>query len=370
MSAGDGYYYIYSALAGGSSFVLDVAGKKADDGTNIDLYQPNNGDNQQFKFVQNSDGSYKILTKISGDKSAVEIENGSMDYGANVQQWTVNGFNCQDWQLIPVTLPISGIIAKDLVVYDGENSADWSIAENAQAGDKVFGDRDFTYGILPVALTGAERIITACDSKNSTEDLAAFTAGTFATVYVAIDSRVTALPSWLGSYTATGESVIFNDGTADRSFDVYALNVNSGDRVTLGTNGQSSGVMQYTVFVKEQEIIVTTTTAPVTTTTTTAPVTTVPVTTAPSTEPGSAIMGDANCDGKVDLTDAVAILQYAALPAKYALTEQGMANADIVDNGTSGVTGIDALAVQMIDAKLLDPDILPVTQDQLNALHG
>ena len=370
MSAGDGYYYIYSALAGGSSFVLDVAGKKADDGTNIDLYQPNNGDNQQFKFVQNSDGSYKILTKISGDKSAVEIENGSMDYGANVQQWTVNGFNCQDWQLIPVTLPISGIIAKDLVVYDGENSADWSIAENAQAGDKVFGDRDFTYGMLPVALTGAERIITACDSKNSTEDLAAFTAGTFATVYVAIDSRVTALPSWLGSYTATGESVIFNDGTADRSFDVYALNVNSGDRVTLGTNGQSSGVMQYTVFVKEQEIIVTTTTAPVTTTTTTAPVTTVPVTTAPSTEPGSAIMGDANCDGKVDLTDAVAILQYAALPAKYALTEQGMANADIVDNGTSGVTGIDALAVQMIDAKLLDPDILPVTQDQLNALHG
>ena len=354
ISAGNGYYYIYSSLAGGNSLVLDVAGRKADDGTNIDLYQSNSGDNQQFKFVKNSDGSYKILTKISGDKSAVEIENGSMEYGANVQQWTVNGYNCQDWQLIPAALPVNGIIAKNLVVFDSENAADWTIAENAQIGDKVFGDRDFTYASIPSTIAGAERVITACDSKNSTEDLASFTAGTNATVYIALDSRVTALAPWLSGYTATGEQIVFNDGSADRTFDLYALDVNSGEKVTLGTNGQVSGVMNYTVFVKEKETVVTTTEAPATTeaTTTTA----------------KPVWGDANCNGSVDLSDAVAILQFSALPAKYPLNEQGLANADIIDNGTSGVSGTDALAIQMIDAGLIDATKLPITQDQMMAL--
>jgi hypothetical protein len=365
VSAGNGYYYIYSCLAGGSTYVLDVAGRKADDGTNIDLYQSNSGDNQQFKFVKNSDGSYKILTKISGDKSAVEIENGSVEYGANVQQWTVNGYNCQDWQLIPAALPVNGIIARNLVVSDSENAADWSIAENASAGDKVYGDRDFTYGALPETLSGAERIVTACDSKNSTEDLASFTAGSDATVYVAIDSRVTAAPAWLGSYRNSGEQIVFNDGSADRTFDIYALDVSSGDKVILGTNGQVSGVMNYLVFLKEQEIIVTTTTVTTTETTTTTATTTEPVT--DPVDPGEELMGDANCDGRVDLNDAVAILQNLALPQKYPFTPQGEQNADVVDNGISGISGNDALAIQMVDAGLVEQSEFPLTQDDLTA---
>jgi len=78
------------------------------------------------------------------------------------------------------------------------------------------------------------------------------------------------------------------------------------------------------------------------------------------------VYGDANEDTSVNLNDAVAILQFVALPAKYALTEQGAVNADVVDNGTSGVNGFDALAVQMADAKLIDPvKGFPITMDQL-----
>ncbi|MBP8593415.1 MAG: leucine-rich repeat protein [Ruminococcus sp.] len=78
------------------------------------------------------------------------------------------------------------------------------------------------------------------------------------------------------------------------------------------------------------------------------------------------VYGDANEDTSVNLNDAVAILQFVALPAKYALTEQGALNADVVDNGTSGVNGFDALAVQMADAKLIDPvKGFPITMDQL-----
>ncbi|MBQ8960074.1 MAG: glycoside hydrolase family 9 protein [Ruminococcus sp.] len=78
--------------------------------------------------------------------------------------------------------------------------------------------------------------------------------------------------------------------------------------------------------------------------------------------------GDANCNGEVNLSDAVAILQYVALPAKYPLTAQGLLNADVVDNGTSGVNGTDGLAIQMVDAKLISTSEFPITNSRLQEL--
>ncbi len=94
-SAGDGYYYIFSALS--DTIVLDVEANKATNGQNISLYNFKESNNQQFKFTKNADGSYKIRTKVSGDASAVEVESALTTAGANVQQWEVNGANCQDW---------------------------------------------------------------------------------------------------------------------------------------------------------------------------------------------------------------------------------------------------------------------------------
>ena len=75
--------------------------------------------------------------------------------------------------------------------------------------------------------------------------------------------------------------------------------------------------------------------------------------------------GDVNSDKEVNLNDAVAIMQYVALPAKYGLSEETLELADVVDNGTSGVNGTDALALMMVDAGLLSAGDLPVTSDQL-----
>lgn len=60
------------------------------------------------------------------------------------------------------------------------------------------------------------------------------------------------------------------------------------------------------------------------------------------------IPGDANYDGKVDISDAVLILQYLSNPEKYPISAQGLLNADIV--GNDGVTALDALQIQMIEA--------------------
>lgn len=68
--------------------------------------------------------------------------------------------------------------------------------------------------------------------------------------------------------------------------------------------------------------------------------------------------GDANCDGKLNVADAVTILQYVANRAKYSLSADGIQNADV--DGQSGITGGDAIAVQQYDAGIVKS--LPLKQ--------
>ena len=65
------------------------------------------------------------------------------------------------------------------------------------------------------------------------------------------------------------------------------------------------------------------------------------------------VYGDVNCDGAVDMSDAVLLMQSIANPSKYgiggtsdkALTEQGKNNGDVSQRG-NGLTTKDALAIQ------------------------
>ena len=162
----------------------------------------------------------------------------------------MNGYNCQDWSLVPAVLPISGKLVNGLGVKDTDNAADWNIAYDAALGGKVFGDRDFTITSLPDKLAGAEQILTACDSKAFSGDLGKFTAGADIVVYIALDTRVANIPAWMSDYTDTGSTVGISN---DVVFKVYSKNFSAGESVTLGTNGQSGNTVNYTVFVKEAE---------------------------------------------------------------------------------------------------------------------
>lgn len=70
-------------------------------------------------------------------------------------------------------------------------------------------------------------------------------------------------------------------------------------------------------------------------------------------EAEAVLYGDANCDGVVDISDAVIIMQSISNPSKYKLTEEGRKNADVTGKN-DGVTNNDALAIQKLMLKLID----------------
>lgn len=63
------------------------------------------------------------------------------------------------------------------------------------------------------------------------------------------------------------------------------------------------------------------------------------------------VKGDANGDSKVNVADAVAVIQYISNQTKYALTPAALANADC--DGVAGISGNDAIMIQKIDAGII-----------------
>ena len=69
-------------------------------------------------------------------------------------------------------------------------------------------------------------------------------------------------------------------------------------------------------------------------------------------ESETSVIGDANLDGRVSISDSVRILQYVANNEKYPIDDTAMQNADVYNKG-DGVTGMDAVSIQKYDAGVL-----------------
>ncbi len=90
----NGTYVFTSAVKNG--MVMDVYGNGNANGTNIQLYQNNNGGNQKFTVTSLGNGWYKILCAANG--KSIDVTDGNSSSGANVQLYDYNGTYAQQWR--------------------------------------------------------------------------------------------------------------------------------------------------------------------------------------------------------------------------------------------------------------------------------
>ena len=206
-------------------------------------------ENAKFKEYNTTVNGKAVNTsgRVSG---TVKSSANGLDVNTYLNGWVPYYYTNSGTPSQPVTVdPINGTLIKALTPQANDYSSLWAIDSSLAVGDLLYTDRDnMTYTQVPDTLLGAETIVTPCDAKKITGDLASFTANGNITVYIALDNRVTSIPSWLSGYTRTYQTVT---SSTDVVYDIYSKEFKSGENVTLGTNGQSSSCTGYTVFVKK-----------------------------------------------------------------------------------------------------------------------
>ncbi len=287
-----------------------------------------NGDWIMFKKVDFEDGAKSINMRISGNASKIEIcidspdnvvstvnfsgtsgfsKYGDFSYNISTIEGVHNLYlrftggegyllNADSFVFGKTPVSISGNLFKDVTIPDTAYPSGWAIG-NAENGSLIFGDRDFTIAGLPENLKNGEILMTACDAKNSNENIAEFTAGEDITLYIALDSRVENVPEWLSGYNKTNLSLMTSN---ELTLELYSKEIKSGEKVTLGSNGQSAYCVNYAVI-------------------------------AVKSDGKQEIMGDIDSDGKLAVNDIVLVNKH--LLAVSPLTVEQCKKADLDGNG-------------------------------------
>ncbi len=178
-----------------------------------------------------------------------------------------------------------------------------------------------------------------------------------ATLYYSVSSNdmesAGAFGTWTGEWEQEDFNVSVKNGKVEVSYDIPSNVGQTVKAMVFWPHGNAvkiekvvlHGVGGSSTTTTSKTTTSTTTTSRTTTTskTTTSKTTTTTTTTKPPVNTREA--GDSNCDGTVNLADAILIMQYKSNPNKYKLSTQGAANADVVGNG-DGVTNLDALEIQ------------------------
>ncbi|WP_425560636.1 RICIN domain-containing protein, partial [Luedemannella helvata] len=97
VDSGGGYYRIMSRHSGK---VLDVYNFSTANGGSIVQWTDGNGTNQQWRLADSSDGYVRFISRHSN--KALEVQNASTADGANIVQYDDWGGNNQQWQLVAV----------------------------------------------------------------------------------------------------------------------------------------------------------------------------------------------------------------------------------------------------------------------------
>lgn len=93
----DGDYVIESSS--NLAMVIEVAGGKISNGSNVQIYENNMSAAQVWTFTRQGNSEYYTI-KLRGTNMALDVWNGSLCDGANVQLFAANGSDAQLWKLV------------------------------------------------------------------------------------------------------------------------------------------------------------------------------------------------------------------------------------------------------------------------------
>jgi hypothetical protein len=146
-----------------------------------------------------------------------------------------------------LTVASNTALVTNLSVKDTANAVDWSIQHNLQVGNKIYGDRTYTFKIVFDRVVGADWIRPANDSKTAKANpLVTFTVTTEAEVNVAVDKRV-GRPAWVdATWEDRGTVLVSSDGV---TYELFRKTFPAGS-VALGPNGGGTSSSQYIVAVQ------------------------------------------------------------------------------------------------------------------------
>ena len=271
--------------------------------------------------------NYSYTAKTASDVKAYCMKNAGSKSGASAMTYAAfaeAGVPSAGYVTAPETDmqetqidPLNGTLIGELALKDKATYQNWALIPSVSIGDKIYGDRDFTYTALPATLLTSEAIQTACDAKNSSGELAVLTAAEDCTVYVGLDSRVEQVPSWMTRFTKT-------DLTAYTSNDVtyvfYKTSLKSGASLSLGSNEQSANCINYAVIVQK----------------------------------AAGFRCDLNADGQFDIADAVLLQKWLLAEPDTVLPvwQAGDLNAD---------NRLNAADLTLMKRALLEPVSIPVS---------
>jgi hypothetical protein len=142
-------------------------------------------------------------------------------------------------------------VIENLTITDTAISNKWSIETWMDIGDKQYSNNNTMFVSLPSNLYGAVWIRTSEKTNKSPDDtVALFKVRVESDIFVAIDSRVNKLPSWLYNYNDT-KSFIKTDNLIGNTFKVLSKRVPSATKIILGKNGSAADrpANMYTVIV-------------------------------------------------------------------------------------------------------------------------
>ncbi len=404
LSDGDGYYTLYPQIGDKVSYLLDVAGNAAANGTNLGIWSATDADAQRFKFYEAADGVYYLLTKTSGDQSCVAVQEASTSAGANVVEWAVNlSDTSQQWKLTQVE--DTGCVMDTTKTYqfrnansnlylevangkaeDGSNVQQWGADQPAAHNSwtlKEFGGGYYyilsaladgkTYYLNSVGETDGSNIEIHTNNKSSshlfkfvknpdgTYTILTRTSKDQAAVEVANAEKSSGanVQQWavngntcqkwnavaFTTTTSVSTTAATTTTTAATTFASSATETTKASATTAAASKTTSTITTATAIVSSAstENPTSTTAADISTTSIVSTADPVTASTTETTKIHAVLLGDINLDGNVDLVDAVLLNKKVADIVSF--NEQQTANADcyMMDGEINGQDAISLL---------------------------